>query len=469
MKLQRPVTNDPSAPGLEYITPGSANLSILPQAAIAKGKKKATVVSNTASNHEIVHDSSRNTHTQLDFTRQDKIQGSPLKHSEIGSERQPSDAQEAYKISPGFISGHKQRLFHKRSTSHVQVQPPKETQGGNYNNVIAQDPINDIGGTTSKENSSTARRFFDSLRSKKSMANLSKTTGITTMPNDPDVFFSTPSKDLSGNESNTNAKGTSTGTVLSPFDGSPDSINPVAQPTESVFYSTASEPRAINPVNSLPITNPMWKPFQSLGTASTGIERPKRPKRPVRSTAKGESDLSPPDENTDYHDDSSEANYRSPAGGMGDLSKSPSNSEGDEPEFADDSNAVRQLTKLHLQNVHEVAPTRELLSSNEQAAISMGSATSSDAGTDSGIGDADPAMVESTSGSFGCSTDAARKMLEMSAAIDHLHAAAEAADGNTAGHHGKSPGIATEEQKRNYSAGMVTSPLLSCFGSTLLT
>lgn len=286
------------------------------------------------------------------------------------------------------------------------------------------------------------------------------------MPNDPDVFFSTPSKGLSGNESNTNIKGISMGIVPSPFDSSPDSINPVAQPTESVFHRTTSEPRAINPVHDLPFTNHMWKPPQSLGTASTGIERPKRP---IRSTAKGESDLPPPDEDSDYDDDSSEANYMSPAGGMGYSSTLPLNSEGQEPEFADDSNAVKQLTKLHLQNVHEVASTRELLSSNEQAAIGMRSATGSDAGTDSGIGDADPAMVETTSGSSACSTDAARKMLEMSTAIDHLHAAAEAADVNTADHRGKSLGTATEELKKAYSAGMVTSPPLSCFGPTLFT
>lgn len=460
MNLRRTATNDQSAPRLEYTTPGSAALPLPPRDAIGKGKKEGTVGCNTASNRGIVHDSSVSTDTHLDLTGHDKIRKSPLKISKIGGECQPSNAKDTHKISPKTISDHKQTLFRKDITSYSQGLPAKESSDDSHHEVIAKDPVKECGATARKENSNTARKFFNSLRSKKSMANLSKTTDVITVPNDPGLFFSSPSNDLLYKESNTNVMDNSMGNMPSPFDSSPVAVNLVAQPTESVIHRTAPDSLTFNPANSLPITNLMWKPPHSLGTADTEIERPKRP---IRNTARGKADLSLPDEATDYDDDSSEEHYMSPEAALGYSSTLPPKSEEVELEFANDNSAVRQLTKLHLQNDYELGSTRNLIPSHEQTALGMGSATCSDAGNDSGNGATDPIVVETTSGSSACSTDAARKMLEMSTAIDHLHAAAEAADVNTADQRGRSPGTATEEQKMNYSAGMVIPPPLSCF------
>lgn len=415
---------------------------------------------NPARNHEIVHDSSINTCTRSDLTGHDKVRVPSPDPLLIGGEYQPNDAKDAHKLPPKLPPGHKQRLFHKRSTSDDQVHSPKNTSGDTHNEVTAQDTVNDYGGAASKENPSAARKFFNSLRSKKSMAKLSRTTDIITMSNTPDLFFSPPLKDLPRNESNANVKDTFMGVVASPFDSSPVSVNPLSPPTDSVFHRTAPISRAINPAYGLSTTNLTRKPPQSLGTSYTSNEGSQRLNKNV---ASGEADSSPPNGAADYDDDSSEEDYMSLEVEMGSSSTPPLNPEEEgSPEFADDSNAVRQLTNVHLQNVFEIGSTRELLSPEDQAALDLQSPTDYEAGTDSETGDVDLTRVETTSGTSACSTEATRKMLEISTAIEDLHAAAEAACIKFAGHRDRSSVTATEEQKKNYSAGMVTPPPSSC-------
>ena len=465
MKLRKTVTNDRSAPRLEHTTPSSTNLPLRPHATAEKGKKKGTVNCNTAGNAAIVQNSSTNSYTHLDLTGNDKTRGLPPKPLKIGGERQLSNAKDVHKLSPKIVPGQKQRLFHKGSTTHDQVQSPKRTSGDTPNEVTGEDTVNAFGATASKENLNPARKFFNSLRSKKSMANLSKAPDITTVPDTSDLFFSLPSKGLSRKQSKANVKDTAMDTLPSFFDRPPIPIIPASQPTDPVSHRTTPSSRTANPVYGLATTNIARKPPQSLDTAYHSNEGPEAL---INGTASAKADSPSPNEDANYDDDeSSEDDYMSPEAEMGSSSMLPPNLEQEEnPDFVDDNHAVRQLTNLHVQNVFEINSTRDLLSPEDLAALDVGTTTGSDGAADPGEGDVNFTRVETTTGPTASITDAARKMLEMSIAIDDLHAAAEAAeaaDANTAGRYDRSQATATEEQKKNYSAGMVIPPLLSCF------
>ena len=482
MKLRKTVTNDRSAPRLEKWAYGPSQtpyLHHLHQDPTEKGENPAAVIHNTAGNAGIVEGSRINTHTRLDLTGNGEIRG-PLK---IRGECQPSNAKDAYKFSPKILSIRKQRLFQKSSTSVDQVQSLMKNPGDTPNGMTTQGTANGLGAPANKENSNPARKFFNSLRSKKSLANLGKNPDIATMPDTADLFssppvrdlshkaskvnfkdaadlfFNPPSKDLSHKASKANVKDAAMGKVQSPFDQSPAPVNPVSQPTDPVSHVTAPISRAANPAYGLSTAKSAQRPPQSLGTAHNDDEKRQRL---INSILTGKADLSPRKWDAGHdEDDSSEEEYTSPEAATGSssmLSTEPEQEE--EPEFEDEGNAVKQLTNLYIQNYYGIGSTRELLSPEDQAALGLGNTTGSDGDSDPGAEDANLTEVETTTGSSASITDAACRMLDMSRAIDELHAAAEAADGNTTGHCVRSPRTATEEQKKNYSAGMVIPPVL---------
>ena len=460
MKLRGTVTDDRSAPRLEHTTPDSRDFPLPPEATTEKENKKGKVISNTAGNGGVFQGSSINANTRLELTGKDETRGLPLKPLKIAGGHQLSDATDAHELSPKILPDQKHRLCHMGSTNYDQTQSQKKTSGDGHNEVTARDTVHSSGATASKENSNPARKFFNSLRSKKSMANLSKASGITTMPDTPDLVSSPPSKDVSRKEFKANAEDTAVDMVSSLFDRLPGPVNPVSQHTDLDSHYDTPLSRATNPVYGLSTANVARRPPQSLCTqySSNG-----GPQGFVSSIASGKVDLSSLDEDTVCDEYFSEEGYTNPEASMGSLSMlAPKHEQDDTPDFTDDGNSVRQLTSLYLQNVNDIDSTSDLFPPEEHAALGIGSKTGSDDGTGPGAGATNLARVETTTGPPAPIADAARKMLEMSIAIDELHAAAEAADINTGGHHDRSPETVTEEQKRNYSAGMVKTPPWNC-------
>ena len=479
-----------------------------------KGKEKEDIICNTASNAATAQDSNRNIHTRLDLIGGDELSKLSPKALKIGRDYQLSDAKDAHKLSPKGPSCHRYRAspekplgqeqenLHEQFTGHEQVQSPEKPLDDVHNEVKALETVDDSRTTAGKENTNPARKFFNSLRGKKSKANLSKDVDSTTVPDVADLFFSPQSKDLSRKQSKVHVMDTITDEMPGPFNKASVPTVPVSAPT------TLSAPANIG--YGPPTTSIDRKPVLSLDTTSVTNEAPQH-SASGRGSAGAE--LLPLHEGTRHDDYSTEEGYMSSETTMGSPSMlSPGVLPDDPPNFTEYSNVVSKFKKLHLQTDYNgISSTRDLLSPTEEATFGIGSVRGSGDSTNAGFGTADLTRVETTTGLSTSTTEAARKMAEMSIAVDNLHAAAEASgpshtvynpsqgvqsiprklvdssassitsgvhgqgqsstagdncgnEGfNNTGQHEKSPEIAHKSQKKNYSAGMVVPPLPSFF------
>ena len=498
---------------MDFKTGTSAGLPVSTQPTTNKGKEKEGIICKTASNAVIAQDSNRNTYTRLDQIGGDELPKFSPKALKIGGDYQLSDEKDTHKLSSKVPSGHRyraspekplgqeQEIFHKQFTGHEQVQSPEKPLDDVHNEVKALDTVDDSGATAGKENTNPARKFFNSLRGKKSKANLSKDIDSTMIPDVADLFFSPPSIDISRKQSKVHVMDTITDEMPGPF-------NKASVPTVPVSGSTTLSGPA-NMDYGPPPTSIDRKPVLSLDTTNVTNEAPQH-STSGRGSAGAE--LLPLHEGTQHDDYSTEEGYVSPETTMGSPSMlSPGVPPDDPPNFTEYSNVVKKFKKLHLQTDYGISSTRDLLSPTEEVTFDIGSVRGSGDSTNAGFGSADLTRAETTTRPSTSTTEAARKMAEMSIAVDNLHAAAEASGpshtvynpsqgvqsiprklvdstassitsgvhgqgqsstaGDNRGHQGfnntglheKSPETAHKSQKKNYSAGMVIPPLPSFF------